>query len=655
MKATRGFSSEQAKFARQKRDVNDLNEQIRKLQKDNKKLNNVINYYRGRYTETLNELENFKKQYKNMANLSRAYPFLFNHLLGLNLDNESENAKYGNRFKPELMPIYVLLSMSGEYYTDILHKYFGFPSVRACRDLKNKFKLRYGIDENIFDGSYESISKLVRLFFNNDDKRCVLAVDAAAVNAKLTVHKDGSVDGLLSETKIDQDLVDLISSDLDAFHSFYELHRDEIVKYFFVFYLCPLHDENKSFPIFLKKKTNGAADVDITAELEELAIRCQAIGLDIVGLSFDGDQSYLKYVDEMCQEIDEMEEIDLSKPLSSLFTKYNGVSIYEDPLHLVKCDRYRLACGSDICSSLSDDFNTFNVNDLKALGIKDYILDNSKAKKMDDNLPLLLFSHENIKKALDAGRFDIVLALLPSFLLINAIFSAELTREKRIEQLTFGFSIVSTYFNDYLKYDFQGGLQRRNKNGGHNKHMTLFDPIWMKKYMSLTISLSKILIDRRHIHLGSLGTHFLEHFFGMVRRFCRGNDSSTEFLNEVENILIFKLLQKESIKEIVTQPRRSDSGARLQMEHQNIKEIPVNICMYRAAELFEKTGSLINVELNEVVNESVGNILNGEDISNYIQYMLLDKKQCFNSTAKLRYNSTAGYTSMKRMISGNTI
>ena len=161
--------------------------------------------------------------------------------------------------------------------------------------------------------------------------------------------------------------------------------------------------------------------------------------------------------------------------------------------------------------------------------------------------------------------------------------------------------------------------------------------------MSLTISLSKILIDRRRIHLGSLGTHFLEHFFGMVRRFCRGNDSSTEFLNEVENILVFKLLQKESIKEIVTQPRRSDNGARLQMEHQNIKEIPVNICMYRAAELFEKTGSLINVELNEVVNESVGNILNGEDISNYIQYMLLNKKQCFKYYFKKYENGLIGF------------
>lgn len=83
-----------------------------------------------------------------------------------------------------------------------MHEYFGFPSVITCRDLKNKFKLRYGLDENIFDGSNESIAKLVKLFFNNGYKRFVLAVDAA-VNVKLTIHKDGHVDGLLKETKID--------------------------------------------------------------------------------------------------------------------------------------------------------------------------------------------------------------------------------------------------------------------------------------------------------------------------------------------------------------------------------------------------------------------------------------------------------------------
>lgn len=108
----------------------------------------------------------------------------------------------------------------------------------------------------------------------------------------------------------------------------------------------------------------------------------------------------------MCKEVDKIEELDLSmKPLSTLFSKYKEVFIYEDPLHLVKCDRYRLACGSNICSSHTDDFNTFNVNNLKVLGMKDYTLDNSKAKKMDDKLSLLFFHSRNHRKSFQCSPF----------------------------------------------------------------------------------------------------------------------------------------------------------------------------------------------------------------------------------------------------------
>lgn len=87
--------------------------------------------------------------------------------------------------------------------------------------------------------------------------------------------------------------------------------------------------------------------------------------------------------------------------------------------------------------------------------------------------------------------------------------SPELTREERIEQLTFLFAIVCTYYNDYLIYDFKNGKQRRSRQGGQNKYMTLYDLNWMKKYLTLTHSLTKVLIDPRSVHLGALGTHFL--------------------------------------------------------------------------------------------------------------------------------------------------
>lgn len=243
--------------------------------------------------------------------------------------------------------------------------------------------------------------------------------------------------------------------------------------------------------------------------------------------------------------------------------------------------------------------------------------------------------------------------MLPSFLLINSIFSDQLTRSQRIEQLTFGCSLVLIYYNEYMRYDFDNGLQRRNKNKGSNLHMTLHDPIWARKYISLTISLANVLSDQRYIHLGSCGSHFFEHFFGMVRRFCGGNDSADAFQNAVTNIVIYKILQKENLQDLNIQPGRSDSGSRLDAETQAIKQIPMDVFLKRGIDLTKKVGNLFNQELEENVDESVNGLIDEEDIINYITSILLSEKKSFNSTSTLRNNTTSGYTSIKRMASGN--
>ena len=151
--------------------------------------------------------------------------------------------------------------------------------------------------------------------------------------------------------------------------------------------------------------------------------------------------------------------------------------------------------------------------------------------------------------------------MLPCYLFINSVLSKELNREQRIEQLTFGFLLIANYYKEYILYNFEEGKQSRSRDNGENKHMTIYDPVWMKKYLSLTISLVKILVDERSVHLGALGTHFLEHFFVMIRRFCLSNDSVAEFEKTIDDIIIFKLLQKEHCSHIESPTRRSDSGA----------------------------------------------------------------------------------------------
>ena len=100
--------------------------------------------------------------------------------------------------------------------------------------------------------------------------------------------------------------------------------------------------------------------------------------IQVIGLSFDGDVSYLKYVDEMCNQIDKLEKCHLS----TLFKEYYAPLIFEDLLYLVKWDLYRIVCKSIISPTLSKDWATFCKEDFKDLNIKDYVLDPSKSKKM---------------------------------------------------------------------------------------------------------------------------------------------------------------------------------------------------------------------------------------------------------------------------------
>ena len=50
----------------------------------------------------------------------------------------------------------------------------------------------------------------MKLFKDTNDNRCVIAVDAAAVNAKITIHKDGEVEELMNKLTIDQKNVEFM-------------------------------------------------------------------------------------------------------------------------------------------------------------------------------------------------------------------------------------------------------------------------------------------------------------------------------------------------------------------------------------------------------------------------------------------------------------
>ena len=658
---SKGFNSIFSQNMRLKQENMALKTKMAKYELQISNLKRISQFYKDQYSLLKEELLRLKTTNTFVANIQKHYPILFSHICALNkLKNPEDKMGKGNRFDPTNYPFYLLISMSGFYWTNLLHKTIGFPSISQCKRIKNNYKKKFSIDSNILDGSIDSITKLIQLILSKDDilnKRAVIAVDAAAVNAKIIIHKNGNVEGLIEDSQISEEMTSEIIKYSESFDAFYHMNLDDITKYYFVFYLCSLSNDDLSFPILMKRHINGSANSDFSADLDQLVLICRSIGLDVIGVAFDGDPQWLSYVDSQCQMIDNIDMLNLSLPLSEIFfTDSMEILVFEDVLHLLKCNRYRLVCGSSICPSLSSDI-AFEAKEYEIIGIPQYVLDDSQMKKMDDMLPLLMFHPRNIEQALMISRYDLIISLLPSTLLVHAILSEEITRSERIEALTLGFCILMIYYFEYKDYS---GKQSKRRDKGRNKLMTLFDPIWIKKYMSLTISLTRVIADRKEVHLGALGTHFLEHFFGMVRRFCKADDSASNFEKSVENILIYKLIQKENNSfQRYEQPHRiSDSGIFLKEEKDQIAQVSFGRTLYKAYKIMGKVGEIGSKMVLKLIEKiSFEDKIDIDEMEFDIKSLIpggFKDGSVFNSSSKLRYNTTSGYTGLKRVASGRS-
>ena len=336
--------------------------------------------------------------------------------------------------------------------------------------------------------------------------------------------------------------------------------------------MCP---SAKSFPIALIPKCSGNANKEIVENFKKIVENVKKI-VNVVGVAFDGDSGWLHLAKHsatttknlILQSLLKNEKIFSLDKYVILYDDKNidqlPFLIFEDLLHLVKCFRYRLISGCGICPSVYSDENNFISNEnFQTVGIPPWILDNAKYLKMDDGLPLKLFTFENIQKCILKDRYDLAYSLIPCTLLINSIMNDELDRTARIEMLSIGYSIVFLYLNELEKYSNfkKDRKQKTSKNGGKCMHLTLMDKKWCAKYLSLCASLVYVLNDCHAVDLGSLGSHKLEHFFGKVRQFARGNDSYDNFEYCVYSAILAHSLEQEIGIQMISPKRTNSSGS----------------------------------------------------------------------------------------------
>ena len=141
-----------------------------------------------------------------------------------------------------------------------------------------------------------------------------------------------------------------------------------------------------------------------------------------------------------------------------------------------------------------------------------------------------------------------------------------ISRETRICYLTIGFCIMLLFYIAVRK----NMTENQSFNDTENKAYSLFNLDFAKKYLVLAWSLTQQTSDPRCLQLVSLGTHFLEHFFGKNRRVNNGSDTAENFERAIQFHLLSSTLQKD-LNIHTTQPKRvSSSGANFLQKPKNL-------------------------------------------------------------------------------------
>jgi len=83
---------------------------------------------------------------------------------------------------------------------------------------------------------------------------------------------------------------------------------------------------------------------------------------------------------------------------------------------------------------------------------------------------------------------------------------------------------------------------------------------WCYEYISITLGIAILLATEKQLHLGVCGTHFLEHYFGSIRRISRGDNTHNRFMKSMKNVLLERILTYTLCLNPNISEGRKDSG-----------------------------------------------------------------------------------------------
>jgi hypothetical protein len=152
------------------------------------------------------------------------------------------------------------------------------------------------------------------------------------------------------------------------------------IAYAFVVYLNRIAPNKKSFPLALIPTHQGNWTDEIFTLFMEVARVLQENSVSHEGDSADGDKQFAQCYQSLFQESLNLGKYNFNSPLSESFPDFRSRNFFTDLLNLIKNVRYQFVQGTPLWIYPWGDLLLLK-SDLNSIGIPDYILFDSRAKK----------------------------------------------------------------------------------------------------------------------------------------------------------------------------------------------------------------------------------------------------------------------------------
>jgi hypothetical protein len=349
-----------------------------------------------------------------------------------------------------------------------------------------------------------------------------------------------SVLGSVDQIDVSQSEFDDFSQHLQKFEEWGLNNSDSAITDTFAFILQPLSPELPCTLLHLSPETQGKATDRIVKLLDIIKDLLGQQNVTISYYAFDGDSAYSKLVDRFVASVD---TIALSNEFNGWSKLQHPTACVVDPLHVLKRFRYRLLNshvrnGFDITSPVA------NLSEYKGrLNVPSIVFSNQGFTKMNDDLPLRLFTLSNLFVLHDAGDLAMLAYSLMPTLLILAFhgISASIADRRYLLEIIYYY----TAFYEKVKTSARNPLPERKS--AEKFDVTLFSNSLLQDVRSAVIAalIEMGQHDGRTVYLHRIESNPVEHFFGRCRMLSRNCHRWQKLLKVVKNDLLLSQIRAE--------------------------------------------------------------------------------------------------------------